>query len=282
MSKKLGTKCVHSGGISDDKYFGNITPIYPSITYDYLKSDVYPRYFNTPNQLSVCKKIAELENAEDAVLFGSGLAAVASSMFSLLKTGDHVILQKSLYGGTINLVNSEFKKFKISYDYVDVSNKNELGSYLKDNTKIIYIESPSNPLLSITDIRAISEFAKQNNLISIIDNTFASPVNQNPIELGIDLVIHSATKYLGGHSDILAGTVCGSNELISSPLISSSIISLHKSTHSLQIYTLGPAINFLTSSWDLPQNEQLSLLDSVSLLIINFSRLGYHLRYHMI
>ena len=216
MSKKLGTKCVHSGGISDDKYFGNITPIYPSITYDYLKSDVYPRYFNTPNQLSVCKKIAELENAEDAVLFGSGLAAVASSMFSLLKTGDHVILQKSLYGGTINLVNTEFKKFKISYDYVDVSNKEKLESYLNDNTKIIYIESPSNPLLSITDIRAISEFAKQNNLISIIDNTFASPVNQNPIELGIDLVIHSATKYLGGHSDILAGTICGSKELISS------------------------------------------------------------------
>ena len=216
MSKKLGTKCVHSGGISDDKYFGNITPIYPSITYDYLKSDVYPRYFNTPNQLSVCKKIAELENAEDAVLFGSGLAAVASSMFSLLKTGDHVILQKSLYGGTINLVNTEFKKFNISYDYVDVSNKEKLESYLNDNTKIIYIESPSNPLLSITDIRVISEFAKQNNLISIIDNTFASPVNQNPIELGIDLVIHSATKYLGGHSDILAGTVCGSHELISS------------------------------------------------------------------
>ena len=216
MSKKLGTKCVHSGGISDDKYFGNITPIYPSITYDYLKSDKYPRYFNTPNQLSVCKKIAELENAEDAVLFGSGLAAVANTMFSLLKTGDHVILQKSLYGGTINLVNTEFKKFKISHDYVDVNNKEKLESYLNDNTKIIYIESPSNPLLSITDIKAISEFAKQNNLISIIDNTFASPVNQNPIELGIDLVIHSATKYLGGHSDILAGTVCGSKKLISS------------------------------------------------------------------
>mgnify|MGYP001275225912 FL=1 len=216
MSKKLGTKCVHSGGISDDKYFGNITPIYPSITYDYLKSDKYPRYFNTPNQLSVCKKIAELENAEDAVLFGSGLAAVANTMFSLLKTGDHVILQKSLYGGTINLVNTEFKKFKISHDYVDVNNKEKLESYLNDNTKIIYIESPSNPLLSITDIKAISEFAKQNNLISVIDNTFASPVNQNPIELGIDLVIHSATKYLGGHSDILAGTVCGSKKLISS------------------------------------------------------------------
>ena len=215
MTKKISTKCIHSGGISDDKFFGNITPIYPSITYDYLKSDAYPRYFNTPNQLSASKKIAELEGAEDAVLFGSGLASVATSMFSLLKSGDHVILQKSLYGGTINLVNTEFKKFNIGYDYVDVSNQDQLKDSLNSNTKIIYIESPSNPLLSITDIKSIALFAKQNNLISIIDNTFASPINQNPISLGIDLVIHSATKYLGGHSDILAGTVCGSNELIS-------------------------------------------------------------------
>ena len=215
MTKKTSTKCIHSGGISDDKFHGNITPIYPSITYDYLKSDAYPRYFNTPNQLSASKKIAELEGAEDAVLFGSGLASVATSMFSLLESGDHVILQKSLYGGTINLVNTEFKKFNISYDYVDVSNQDQLKDSLNSNTKIIYIESPSNPLLSITDIKSIALFSKQNNLISIIDNTFASPINQNPILLGIDLVIHSATKYLGGHSDILAGTVCGSNELIS-------------------------------------------------------------------
>jgi cystathionine beta-lyase len=115
MSKKLSTKCVHSGGIKDDKFFGNITPIYPSITYDYLKSDAYPRYFNTPNQLSVSKKIADLEGTEDALVFGSGLAAVATSMFSFVSAGDHVILQKSLYGGTINLVNTEFKKFNISF-----------------------------------------------------------------------------------------------------------------------------------------------------------------------
>ena len=119
MSKKLSTKCIHSGGIIDDKFHGNITPIYPSITYDYLKSDAYPRYFNTPNQLSAAKKIAELEGAEDAVLFGSGLASVATTMFSLLSSGSHVILQKSLYGGTINLVNTEFKKFNIEFDYVD-------------------------------------------------------------------------------------------------------------------------------------------------------------------
>jgi len=113
------------------------------------------------------------------------------------------------------LVNTEFKKFNIEFDYVDVSNQDELEGALNSKTKIIYIESPSNPLLSITDIKSIASFAKKNNLISIIDNTFASPINQNPISLGIDLVIHSATKYLGGHSDILAGVVCGSNDLIS-------------------------------------------------------------------
>ena len=113
------------------------------------------------------------------------------------------------------MVNTEFKKFNIEFDYVDVSNQDELEDALNSKTKIIYIESPSNPLLSITDIKSIASFAKKNNLISIIDNTFASPINQNPISLGIDLVIHSATKYLGGHSDILAGVVCGSNDLIS-------------------------------------------------------------------
>ena len=113
------------------------------------------------------------------------------------------------------MVNTEFKKFNIEFDYVDVSNQDELEGALNSKTKIIYIESPSNPLLSITDIKSIASFAKKNNLISIIDNTFASPINQNPISLGIDLVIHSATKYLGGHSDILAGVVCGSNDLIS-------------------------------------------------------------------
>ena len=215
MSKKLSTKCVHSGGIKDEKFFGNITPIYPSITYNYLKSDSYPRYFNTPNQLAVSKKIADLEGAEDAVLFGSGLAAVANSMFSILKSGDHVILQKSLYGGTINLVDNEFKKFNINYDYVDVNNDEALKKSLKNKTKIIYIESPSNPLLTITDLKKISEFSKKNNLISLIDNTFSSPINQNPLNMGIDLVIHSATKYLAGHSDLLAGAVCGSTKLIS-------------------------------------------------------------------
>tara|TARA_A100001011_G_scaffold71321_1_gene73089 strand:+ start:3846 stop:4985 length:1140 start_codon:yes stop_codon:yes gene_type:complete len=210
MSKnKKSTKCVHSGNLIDEKYHGNVSPLYPSITYDFIKSDVYPRYFNSPNQIGVAKKISDLENAELSLLFGSGLGAISSSMFSFLKKGDHVILQDSLYGGTINFVNTEFNKFGIEYSYVDINDAGKLNNSVKRNSKIIYIESPSNPLLNITNLITISDFAKSHSLISMIDNTFASPINQNPLDFGIDLVIHSATKYLGGHSDILAGSVSG-------------------------------------------------------------------------
>jgi cystathionine beta-lyase len=215
MSKiNKSTKCVHSGNLIDEKYHGNISPLYPSITYDFTKSDVYPRYFNSPNQIGVAKKISDLENAELSLLFGSGLGAISSSMFSFLKKDDHVILQDSLYGGTINFVNTEFNKFGIEYSYVDINDAGKLNSSVKKNSKIIYIESPSNPLLNITNLIEISDFAKSHSLISMIDNTFASPINQNPLDFGIDLVIHSATKYLGGHSDILAGSVSGKSSYV--------------------------------------------------------------------
>ena len=214
MSKKIGTKCVHSGNIVDDKFHGSISPIYPATTYDFRKTDTYPRYFNTPNQLALSTKISDLESAEDSILFGSGLGAVSSTMFSFLKSGDHVILHDSIYGGTINLVNTEFKKFNIDFSYIDINDIDLLKSTIKKNTRIIYFETPTNPLLQIVDISLISSVAKENNIISIIDNTFASPINQNPINFGIDLVIHSATKYLGGHSDILAGSVSGAKEHI--------------------------------------------------------------------
>ena len=215
MSKNnKSTKCGHSGNLIDEKYHGNISPLYPSITYDFIESDVYPRYFNSPNQIGVAKKISDLENAELSLLFGSGLGAISSSMFSFLKKGDHVILQDSLYGGTINFVNTEFNKFGIEYSYVDINDTGKLNRSVKKKSKIIYIESPSNPLLNITNLIDISDFAKSNSLISMIDNTFASPINQNPLDFGIDLVIHSATKYLGGHSDILAGSVSGKSSYI--------------------------------------------------------------------
>ena len=143
------------------------------------------------------------------------MAAITSTLLTFLKAGDHIIFQKGLYGGTFNWCNSELQKFGIEFTIAEGNSSSDFENALQKNTKIIYIETPSNPLLKITDIKAAAKFAQNNNLISVIDNTFASPVNQNPINLGVDLVIHSATKYLGGHSDICAGAIVGSTKLIS-------------------------------------------------------------------
>ncbi len=220
----VGTKCVHSGDLIDDRFKGATSPIFPSTAYDFIdvEDDKYPRYFNTPNQIALSKKIADLENCEAALLFGSGIAAIFTSLFSFLKSEDHVIFQGSIYGGTLNLVIKEFKKFNIEYSLVDSFDIKEYEMEIKENTKIIFIESPSNPLLKVIDLQAISNLSKKNNLISIIDNTFSSPINQNPSDFGIDIIIHSATKYLGGHSDILAGALASTKSNIDK-IIESSI-----------------------------------------------------------
>lgn len=210
------TRAVHSGTQFDKKTQGTNTPIHTSTANGYLDSDItYPRYFNTANQLAVAEKIAALEKAETGMVFSSGMAAITSTLLTLLKAGDHIIFQKGLYGGTYNWAVNELEKFGIEFTIAEGNSSNDFENVLQKNTKIIYIETPSNPLLKITDIQAAADFSKANQLISVIDNTFASPVNQNPIDFGIDLIIHSATKYLGGHSDICAGAVVGSKKLIS-------------------------------------------------------------------
>ena len=215
-NKGVDTKCVHSGDLIDDRFKGATSPLFPSTAYDFIdvNDDKYPRYFNTPNQLALSKKIADLENSEDALLFGSGIAAIFSSLFSFIKSGDHVIFQSSIYGGTLNLVIKEFKKFNIKYSLVDSFDLKDYEKEIKSNTKIIFIESPSNPLLKLIDLKSIAKLCKKHNLISIIDNTFSSPINQNPSDFGIDIIIHSATKYLGGHSDILAGALASNKKYI--------------------------------------------------------------------
>ena len=215
-NKGVDTKCVHSGDLIDDRFKGATSPLFPSTAYDFINvnEDKYPRYFNTPNQLALSKKIADLENSEEALLFGSGIAAIFSSLFSFIKSGDHVIFQSSIYGGTLNLVIKEFKKFNIKYSLVDSFDLKDYEKEIKTNTKIIFIESPSNPLLKLIDLKSIAKLCKKNNLISIIDNTFSSPINQNPSDFGIDIIIHSATKYLGGHSDILAGALASNKKYI--------------------------------------------------------------------
>lgn len=217
-SKNTGfnTICTHIGEIEDKQFKGAISPIYLSTSYAFEDVDIkrYPRYFNTPNQEALCKKIARLEQGESSLIFGSGMAAISTTLLAFLRKGDHIVLQRTLYGGTVNLVNEEFNKYGIEYSFVDSQDASGFEEKIKENTKVIYIETPSNPLLTITDIKAISELAKKKGIITMIDNTFASPVNQNPIELGIDIVLHSATKYLGGHSDILAGAVISTEKNI--------------------------------------------------------------------
>lgn len=208
----LNTICTHTGEVQDKQFKGAVSPLYMSSSYAFEGVDVkrYPRYFNTPNQEALCKKVAALEHTEAGLIFGSGMAAVSTSLMAFLHAGDHIVLQKTLYGGTYNLIEEEFAKFGIEYSLTDGLKPEDFEAKIKKNTKVIYIETPSNPLLTITDLKAVALLAKKHNLVSMIDNTFASPVNQNPIDFGIDVVIHSATKYMGGHSDICAGAVASS------------------------------------------------------------------------
>ena len=214
--KGINTICTHAGELEDTQFKGAVSPLYMATSYAFEDVEVkrYPRYFNTPNQVALAKKMAALEHGEAALIFGSGMAAVSTALLSHVQTGDHVVLQNTLYGGTSNLITEEFDKFKIEYSFTKDASPAAFEAEIKENTKVIYIETPSNPLLTITDVKAIGELAKKRGVVSMIDNTFASPVNQNPIDLGIDIVIHSATKYMGGHSDILAGVVISSEEKI--------------------------------------------------------------------
>ncbi|WP_369048564.1 PLP-dependent aspartate aminotransferase family protein [Tenacibaculum sp. UWU-22] len=215
LTKKLGinTICTHIGEVEDKQFKGSISPIYLSSSYafDGVDKKRYPRYFNTPNQEALCKKISALEKTENALIFGSGMAAISTTLLAFLKQGDHVILQQTLYGGTYNLVVEEFGKFGIEYSFTKSLSITDFENEIKNNTKVIFIETPSNPLLKITDMQAVSKLAKEKGIVTMIDNTFASPINQTPVDFGIDIIIHSATKYMGGHSDILAGAVAASN-----------------------------------------------------------------------
>ena len=208
----INTICTHIGEVEDKQFKGAISPLYMSSSYAYEDVDVkrYPRYFNTPNQEALCKKIAMLEKSESALIFGSGMAAVSTAMLAFLHNGDHVVLQQTLYGGTYNFVVEEFHKFGIEYSFAEGFSEADFSEKIQKNTKVLFIETPSNSLMRITDLEMIAKLGKQHGIITMIDNTFASPVNQTPADFGIDIMIHSATKYMGGHSDILAGAAAAS------------------------------------------------------------------------
>tara|TARA_B100000287_G_scaffold243894_1_gene229297 strand:- start:656 stop:1810 length:1155 start_codon:yes stop_codon:yes gene_type:complete len=213
--KGINTICTHVGEIHDEQFGGAVSPIYPSTSYEYIDAEVsrYPRYSNTPNQEYLCKKIAALEETESAMILGSGMAAISTTLLSLLDSGDHIVFQKDIYGGTRNLAEAQFDRYGIEYSFTEGLEVSDFEKEIKENTKIIYIESPSNPILKIVDIKAVAELTKSRGLLSIIDNTFATPVIQKPATMGVDIILHSATKYFGGHSDICAGAVATSESL---------------------------------------------------------------------
>jgi len=210
----INTICTHVGEIKDEQFKGAISPLYMSSSYAYEDVEIkrYPRYFNTPNQEALGKKVAMLEKCEAGMIFGSGMAAVSTTLLAFLHKGDHVVVQKTIYGGAYNFIVEEFPKYGIEFDFTDGFSEEDFASKIKENTKVIYVETPSNPLMLITDLQMISNLAKPKGIVTMIDNTFASPINQTPIDFGIDIMIHSATKYMGGHSDICAGAVAASEE----------------------------------------------------------------------
>ncbi|MCB0463802.1 MAG: aminotransferase class I/II-fold pyridoxal phosphate-dependent enzyme [Flavobacteriaceae bacterium] len=210
------TICTHTGEVKDTAFKGAVSPIYMASSYEFMDVDIkrYPRYFNTPNQDYLAKKIAALEHAESAMIFSSGMAAVSTTLLAFLSAGDHIVFQNDIYGGTRNLVEEQFKRYNIAYTFTEGLHVDDFRNCIQPNTKLIYIETPSNPLLKLVDIEAIGNLCKANGLLSVIDNTFATPIIQKPIDYGIDIVIHSATKYFGGHSDISAGAVATKKEHI--------------------------------------------------------------------
>ncbi len=211
-----GTKCVHSGTQIDKTHGGVNTPIHTSTAFMYLEDDElkYPRMANTTNQLAVVDKINALEGSEMGLVFSSGLGAISAALIGLLAPGDHIIVQADIYGGTAHFLHHQLERYGLSVSYVDIQSSYSLAEAKTADTKLIYIETPSNPLMKLTDISMVVEFAKEHGLITFADNTFATPIFQEPLALGIDIVMHSGTKYFSGHSDIIFGYLGGASDLI--------------------------------------------------------------------
>lgn len=191
------------------------TPLLSSSAIEYLDdSEVrYPRYFNTLNHDVVAEKMSALECAEAGLITSSGMAAISAIFFGLLEKGDHIIFTEGLYGGTHALIVNELKRFGINFSFA-APDVHSIQAASDAETRMIFVESPSNPLLTVVDLATLADFAKSRGILTVIDNTFASPILQNPLVHGFDLVMHSGTKYLGGHSDLCCGTVNGAAELI--------------------------------------------------------------------
>jgi cystathionine beta-lyase/cystathionine gamma-synthase len=215
----IETKLIHAGE-PEPRIQGAVSmPVFQTAMFEYTgEADYnairYIRLNNTPNHLVLHKKLAALENGEAALVTSSGMAAISSTLLTILSAGDHLLAQDCLYGGTHDFVTRDFPSFGISCNFIAGEDPDSWKKKLQPNTRAIYVETLTNPLLKVADLEAIVAFARAHNLVSIIDNTFASPINFRPPEWGFDLSLHSCTKYLNGHSDIVAGAVIGRAALV--------------------------------------------------------------------
>jgi cystathionine beta-lyase/cystathionine gamma-synthase len=216
---RVETKAVHAGEPRPRHERAVSLPIYQSSTFEYAGAtdyhDVqYIRLNNTPNHVALHAKIAALEGTEQALVTSSGMAAISSTLLSLLATGDHVLAHDGLYGGTYDLLTKDLPRLGITATFVDASRPETWAAQVTPRTRVFYVETITNPLVQVVALDDVARFARERGIVSVIDNTLATPINYRPAEHGFDLVVHSATKYLNGHSDIVAGAVAGRAELV--------------------------------------------------------------------
>jgi cystathionine beta-lyase/cystathionine gamma-synthase len=217
--KRLETKLIHAGEPEPRIRGAVVMPIFQTAMFEYEGETSYHdlkyiRLNNTPNHLALHQKLAAMENAEAALVTASGMAAISTTLLTILTSGDHLLVQDQLYGGTHDLIKEDFAGFGLSYDFINADDSRSWESKLRPTTRAIYVETITNPTMQVADLTAVVEFARAHHLVSIIDNTFASPVNFRPPELGFDISLHSCTKYLNGHSDIVAGACIGRAQFI--------------------------------------------------------------------
>ncbi|OCA83086.1 cystathionine gamma-synthase [Bacillus sp. FJAT-27225] len=225
MATEFETRVLHGDKIGDREIASKVTPIYQTSAFTFKDLDelegfyqgsgryLYSRTGN-PNTDELGAAVARLEGAPAGAAAASGLAAILAGILAAAKAGDHIIAADDLYGGSYHLLKEELRDFGIETSFVSFSNLSNVEKELRDNTRLIYTESITNPLLRVENLEAVIEFAKQNGLLTLIDNTFATPLHVRPFELGVDMVVHSSTKYIGGHSDVTSGVIVGREDLI--------------------------------------------------------------------
>lgn len=224
--KNIETQAIHAGRINDEQFGSLATPLYQTSTFIFDKAEtgaarfageqpgyIYSRLGN-PTTRQLEQRVAAMEGLEDAAATATGMAAVSGALLTNLRQGDHIVASDALYGCSYALIAHQFERFGIEVTFVDMTDHQAVEAAVKSNTKVIYVETPINPNLIVVDLAFIADVAKRHDLVSVVDNTFLSPMLQRPAEFGIDMVIHSATKYLNGHGDVVAGIVCGSSEMI--------------------------------------------------------------------